>query len=211
MGRLTGLGGALVVVLLTGCGGGGGGNDNPAPAPAPPPPAANTTGVMVDLTSQKVVGGGAPSGSATADFTIDLDDRTITGTVTLNGLTADGVTINGGFAGENGAVIVTMNEDSATQWSVPAGTALLATEFDDFNAGALYVQVTTATEPNGAVRGQLLTGNIEARPAGSVDGFRDRIDDRRPRHRGHRDPRQHIGTGRRGGRPHPSGFGGLER
>lgn len=163
MGRLTGLGGALVVVLLTGCGGGGGGNDNPAPAPAPPPPppAANTTGVMVDLTSQKVVVVGAPSGSATADFTIDLDDRTITGTVTLNGLTADGVTINGGFAGENGAVIVTMNEDSATQWSVPAGTALLATEFDDFNAGALYVQVTTATEPNGAVRGQLLTGNIE--------------------------------------------------
>lgn len=159
MSKLTGLGCALAVVLLTGCSGGG--NDNTATAPSPAPPPPNTTGVMVDLTSQKVVGGGAPSGSATADFTIDLDDRTITGTVTLNGLTADGVTINRGFAGENGAAVVTLNEDSATQWSVQASTALLATEFDDFNAGGLYVQVTTATEPNGAARAQLLTGNTE--------------------------------------------------
>ncbi|MCZ6853165.1 MAG: CHRD domain-containing protein [Gammaproteobacteria bacterium] len=149
------------VCLIVACGGGGGGG-GPAPAPLPPPPPpANTTDVAADLTSKEVVGGGAMTGSATAAFTIDLDDLTITGTVTVNGLTATAVTLNQGFAGETGAVLVTLNEDTATQWSIPANATLLQADLDALEAGAMYVQVTTAAEPDGAVRGQIIRGNIQ--------------------------------------------------
>ncbi|MCZ6855690.1 MAG: CHRD domain-containing protein [Gammaproteobacteria bacterium] len=116
---------------------------------------------MADLASKEVVGGGALTGNATAAFTINLDDLTITGTVTLNGLSATAVTLNQGFAGEAGAVLIALDENSATQWSIPASMTLLQADVDALNAGALYVEVTTTNEPEGAVRGQLIDGNIE--------------------------------------------------
>ncbi len=111
---------SLVVVALglslAGCSDNNSSSNNVAPAPPPPP---NTMDVDVELTSVEVVGGGAGTGSATASFTVNLDDNTISGTVTLTGLSADAVNVNQGFAGENGTILIALNEDSATEWFAP--------------------------------------------------------------------------------------------
>ncbi|MCZ6644591.1 MAG: CHRD domain-containing protein, partial [Gammaproteobacteria bacterium] len=149
-----------LMLLLAGCGGGGGGSGPPpAPAPAPPPP-PNTISFMVDLTPGEIVGGSAETGTASTSLEINLDDDTISGTVTLSGVDADGVTINQGFAGEIGTVLATLTQDSSTQWSIPASTDFTQADLDALNAGGIYLQATTATSPNGAVRGQIITGNI---------------------------------------------------
>ncbi len=143
------------VVLLAGCwsGGDGGGADMQVPPP-------NTFTVNVQLSALEVIGGGAPNGTATGRFTINLDDETLSGTVTLNGLTATSVTLNRGFAGEAGLPIVTLVQDSATQWSVPGGTDFPQADQDALEAGDLHVQVSNAQFPDGALRGQLVTGDV---------------------------------------------------
>ena len=150
---------STLVLVLFGCGGGGGGGSN-TPAPAPPAPPPNTMSFMVDLSPSEIVGGSSETGTASADFEINLDDNTISGTMTLTGVDADGVTINQGFAGETGNVLVSLTQDSSTQWSIPASTNFTQTDQDAVNAGGIYLQATTAASPNGAVRGQIITGNI---------------------------------------------------
>lgn len=138
--------------------GGGGGDDPPRAAPAPPPP--NTVSFTVDLSSSEIVGGSSETGTASADIEINLDDNIISGTITLTGVDADGVTVNQGFAGETGNVLITLTQDTSTQWSVPASTNFTQADQDVLNAGGIYLQATTAASPNGAVRGQVITGNI---------------------------------------------------
>ena len=152
----------LVALALAACSGGGDNNNNQPvnnPPPAPPPP--NTVDVGVTLSAAEVPGGSGETGSASADFTINLDDEIISGTVTLAGVTADGVTLCIGFAGENGMELLALVEASATQWDLPASAAFTAADLAALEAGQLYVQVTTAAEPDGALRGQLITGNVQ--------------------------------------------------
>jgi hypothetical protein len=147
---------ALFAVLLTGAGcSDGGGNGNGG---APPP---NTMTINADLAAAQIIGGSPATGTATAAFTLNIDDDTLSGTVTLTGLTATSVTINTGFAGEEGPVIVTLTQDNATTWSVPDNTGLTAADQDALASGAIHVLVNTAAQPDGAVRGQLIIGDIQ--------------------------------------------------
>ena len=149
----------LIVVLglwtLAACGGGGSSSRQPPPPPPPP----NTVDVIVELSALQVIGGGG-SGSATADLTINFDDGSITGTVDLAGVDATGVSLGEGFAGEVSRSISDLDEDSSTQWSLPANVTLSASQLDLANAGGLHVKVFTADEPDGALRGQILLGNL---------------------------------------------------
>jgi len=145
---------------LGGCGGGGGSSNDPVQQPPPPPP-PNTTTVTADLTAAEVVGGSTATGSAAVDFTINLDDDTIDGTVTLTGITADGVSLSTGFAGQVGTELIALAENSATEWALPSSAAFTASDLADLEAGRLYVQVTTAAAPDGALRAQLVRGNVQ--------------------------------------------------
>ncbi len=149
---------ALLVLLVLGsaC---SDSNSNRRATPAPPPP--NTQTLNVDLASVEVIGGGAASGSASASFVLNLDDQSITGTVTLTGIDATAVQLVQGFAGETGAVVIDLDEDSATQWSIPDSTVLSAADVDALNAGGLHITVKNTAFPDGALRGQILVGNIE--------------------------------------------------
>ncbi|MGE0621496.1 MAG: CHRD domain-containing protein [Pseudomonadales bacterium] len=148
----------LTGLVLAGCSDGGDDN-NPVMNPPPPPP--NTTAVSADLTAAEVVAGSTETGTATADFTINLDDDTISGTVTLTGITADAVSINVGYAGEVGPELIALVENSATEWALPASAAFTAGDLADLESGRLYVLVTTAGAPDGALRAQLVVGNIQ--------------------------------------------------
>lgn len=152
---------ALLVIFFSGCGGGGGGgNGDSTYEPPPPPPPSNTTSITVDLNTLEVVGGSTASGGANADFVLNNDDNSFTGSVQVTGLTADNVALSLGYAGETGAEIIALSETTPGSWSLPANTVLTQTQVDDLTNGGVYVQVTTTALPEGALRAQIVLAGV---------------------------------------------------
>jgi hypothetical protein len=152
----------LVALLLSACGGGGsGGGGNPPPPLPPAPPPANTTVFSVSLNITEVLGGSTETGSATASFTLDLDDNSLSGSVTLTGVTASGVSLRQGFAGEPGDEVLALNQANTSNWSIPDNTTLTTAQRGNLNSGQLFVQVNTSAQPNGALRGQIIPDDID--------------------------------------------------
>jgi hypothetical protein len=65
--------------------------------------------------------------------------------------------IHNGKAGSNGPVIVTLTKNGDNGWMVPAGSKLSETEFKAFMADELYVNVHSAENKGGEIRGQLMS------------------------------------------------------
>jgi hypothetical protein len=57
--------------------------------------------------------------------------------------------------GANGPVIVPMAKTADGVWSVPAGAKLTDAQFQSFKDGNLYVNVHSAANRGGEIRGQL--------------------------------------------------------
>jgi len=76
------------------------------------------------------------------------DDRTkgIEGTVAHIHLAAKG---------KNGPPIITLTKTADGEWSVPAGSKLTEEQYASFKAGDLYVNVHSAANKSGEIRGQL--------------------------------------------------------
>jgi hypothetical protein len=72
------------------------------------------------------------------------------------------VTINEGFAGATGPRVITLvaNDGAAGVWEVPAGALLTAEQVSALQQGKLYVIATSAANPRGEVRGQIVPDNI---------------------------------------------------
>jgi hypothetical protein len=106
----------------------------------------------------------APSSSAsgTANIAVKLASGATSGTVMLRGLTATAVTINEGFAGATGPRVITLvaNGGAAGEWDVPANALLTAEQVSALQQGKLYVIATSAANPRGEVRGQIVPDNI---------------------------------------------------
>ncbi len=58
-------------------------------------------------------------------------------------------------AGKNGPVIVPLEKNGDHGWKVPAGAKLNDDQMKAFKAGDLYVNVHSAANPGGEIRGQL--------------------------------------------------------
>jgi hypothetical protein len=82
------------------------------------------------------------------------DDGAVSGSVTTTGVAGMAAHIHLGPAGKNGPVIIPLNKDGDT-YRVPAGAKLNAEQMKAFKAGELYVNVHTAQNKGGEVRGQL--------------------------------------------------------
>jgi len=91
----------------------------------------------------------------TADITINKD-MTVSGKIITSGLTGSMAHIHYGKAGSNGPVIVTLTKNGDNGWTVPAGAKLSETEFKAFMADELYVNVHSAENKGGEIRGQLM-------------------------------------------------------
>ena len=140
-----------LAALMTACGGGGGG-----PGPIIPPPVIST--IAVDFSAADVVGGSQETGSATGVVQHNQTDNLISATVTLNGITAETVSIRLGAAGTTGDERFTLVQGaSADEWTLD-DTALAGG--NALQTGRLYVLVTTATAPDGALRGQILPTGV---------------------------------------------------
>lgn len=93
------------------------------------------------------------SGSGTITI---KDDKTVSGSVKTSGVVGTAAHIHMAPAGRNGPVIITLSKSSdGNTWSVPAGAKLTDAQYDAYKKGGLYVNVHSAANKGGEVRGQL--------------------------------------------------------
>ena len=82
-------------------------------------------------------------------------DRSVSGTVTTSGLVSIGAHIHEGAPGQNGSIIIPLTKTVDDVWSVPAGAKLTDSQYESYKAGNLYVNVHTAANKGGEIRGQV--------------------------------------------------------
>ena len=80
---------------------------------------------------------------------------TLFGTVTTQGIQATSVEIRQGAPGQNGPIIVTLEQVDDDNWTVPSGTVLSPSQYDAYTSGQLYVNVDSAANRSGELRAQL--------------------------------------------------------
>jgi CHRD domain-containing protein len=77
------------------------------------------------------------------------------GTVTVTGFMGTAAHIHRGKAGQNGPVIVTLTKTGENSWAVPDRTFISDSDYGAYNDNELYINVHSANNANGEVRGQL--------------------------------------------------------
>jgi len=82
--------------------------------------------------------------------------KQISGSVTTAGINATAAHIHLAPRGSNGPVIVPLLKTGEATWSVAENTRLTDTQYIQYVAGDLYVNVHSETYPSGEIRGQLL-------------------------------------------------------
>ena len=96
------------------------------------------------------------STSASGSGTITVGaNKSISGSVTTNGVEGTVAHIHHAPAGKNGPVIIPLTKTSDNVWSVPAGRTLTDAQYEAYKAGELYVNVHSAKHKPGEIRGQL--------------------------------------------------------
>lgn len=116
--------------------------------------AASAADVKVTLSGAEEVP--AVTTSATGTGTIQVnDDKTVSGSVTTKGVEGVAAHIHVGAKGKNGPPVITLQQSSPGVWTVPAGSKLTDDQFAKFKAGELYINVHSAANKGGEIRGQL--------------------------------------------------------
>jgi CHRD domain len=96
------------------------------------------------------------STAATGSGTITvLMDRSVSGSVTTSGVAGSAAHIHLAAPGQNGPVIVPLNKTGDNVWSVPPAIRLNDAQYEAYRLGNLYVNVHSAANPGGEIRGQL--------------------------------------------------------
>jgi hypothetical protein len=114
---------------------------------------ATAADIRVTLAGDQEVPPVQSAGAGTGTIVIGTD-RAVSGSVTSTGITGTAAHIHEAAAGKNGPVIVPLTKSGDT-YTVPAGTKLTEAQYSSFQAGNLYVNVHTTTNPGGEIRGQL--------------------------------------------------------
>lgn len=150
----------VVGATLSACGGGGGGSRAPAPPPVTQPPPPTITSIDVGFATADVIADPVDTGGATAVVDYNETDGEISASVTLQSMTAAGVTLNRAAAGAVGPELVSLTSGSSPDvWNL-ADTPLSADEIDALTAGELYLTITSDATPGGTLRGQILPAGV---------------------------------------------------
>ena len=82
------------------------------------------------------------------------NDGAVSGSITTTGVAATAAHIHDAAAGKNGPVVVPFTK-TGDAWGPAAGAKLTDAQMASFKAGNLYVNVHSAANPGGEIRGQL--------------------------------------------------------
>jgi len=118
------------------------------------PGVASAQQVKVTLSGDQEVPAVKTAGAGTGTISVAAD-KSVSGSVTTTGVTGTMAHIHEAAPGKNGGVVIPLSKSGDSTWSVPAGAKLTDAQFNSFKAGNLYVNVHTAANPGGEVRGQL--------------------------------------------------------
>jgi CHRD domain len=109
--------------------------------------------VSVKLTGAEEVPPVSTSGSGSGTIRVN-SDGSVSGSVSTTGVEGTMAHIHQGAKGQNGPVIIPLTKNGDT-YTVPSGAKLNDAQMKAFKEGGLYVNVHTAKNKGGEVRGQL--------------------------------------------------------
>jgi hypothetical protein len=109
--------------------------------------------VSLKLTGAEEVPSLNVTGSGSGTIRVAADGA-VSGSVNTTGVQGTMAHIHQGAKGQNGPIIIPLTKNGDT-YSVPAGAKLNDAQMQAFKAGQLYVNVHTARNKGGEVRGQL--------------------------------------------------------
>jgi len=94
--------------------------------------------------------------SASGSGTINVGtDKSVSGSVTTKGIAGTAAHIHLAAAGQKGPPVISLAKTSDDVWSVPAGSTLTDEQYASYQAGNLYINVHSADNKGGEIRGQL--------------------------------------------------------
>jgi CHRD domain len=157
---------SMLSVALVACGGSSS-FDTPAVAPVVPTASTLNAALSGDQETTPTITGALGTGS----LTLTSPSRALTGSITINGMSATAAHVHLGDTGSNGAVIVGLAETTPASgtWAVPANTVLTEAQATAFASGGLYFNAHSTENSSGEIRGQIgrevyaaqLSGNQE--------------------------------------------------
>lgn len=94
--------------------------------------------------------------AATGTATISVAaDKKVSGSVKSQGVEGTAAHIHSGGPGEKGPPVITLEKGENGAWTVPAGSVLTDEQYTAYKAGKLYINIHSATNKGGEIRGQI--------------------------------------------------------
>lgn len=119
-------------------------------------------GLAVSLSGSQEVPPNSSAGKANGQIAVAADG-TVSGAITVSGMTPTVAHIHDGAAGKNGPVIVKLDKTDSG-FAVPPGTKFNEAQLASFNAGNTYINVHSEAFPPGEIRGQLTPASMPKPP-----------------------------------------------
>lgn len=116
--------------------------------------AATAADVKVTLSGDHEVPAVTTAAKGEGVITI-ADDKSVSGSVKTTGVEGIAAHIHLAESGKNGPPVITLTKSADNVWSTPAGAKLSDEQYAAFKAGHLYVNVHSAQNKGGEIRGQL--------------------------------------------------------